>query len=155
MKDVTTSVLVKMPQQESGNVPRGQNKQTNFVLFWTIIRHFNRNIARFEIHTLKVLMYYVLHLEVLLLLIKVLWVLLVHRCRVYSNLPKPYCYLIQDPSDACCQTPKCDFTASTNIHSGSYSAPVTVTQRPTTTPRPTTPNPSKCFWDSIYSMHIC
>lgn len=84
-----------------------------------------------------------------------MWLLHVHRCRVYSNLPKPYCYLIQDPSDACCQTPKCDFTASTNIHSGSYSAVVTVTQRPTTTPRPTTPKPSECFWDSIHSMLIC
>lgn len=57
MKDVTTSVLVKMPQQESGNVPRGQKNiffEANFfVLFLTIIRHFNRNIARFKIHTLK------------------------------------------------------------------------------------------------------
>lgn len=37
MKDVTTSVLVKMPQQESGNVPRGQKNiffEANFfVLF--------------------------------------------------------------------------------------------------------------------------
>lgn len=35
MKDVTTSVLVKMPQQENGSVPRGTSflKQTNFVSF--------------------------------------------------------------------------------------------------------------------------
>lgn len=38
MKDVTTSVLVKMPQQESGNVPRGQKNiffLSKLILFYS------------------------------------------------------------------------------------------------------------------------
>lgn len=31
MKAVTTSVLVKTPQQESGSVPRGQKKKTSLL----------------------------------------------------------------------------------------------------------------------------
>lgn len=54
MKAVTTSVLVKTPQQESGSVPRGQKKnpsllkQTNFV-FLSEHMYLKRNLARFEL----------------------------------------------------------------------------------------------------------
>lgn len=49
MKAVTTSVLVKTPQQESGSVPRGQKKKH---LFWSkLILFFFLNT--YDIHVLK------------------------------------------------------------------------------------------------------
>ena len=67
------------------------------------------------------------------------WTLFISRCVKYNNLPQQ-CHLVTSQLDACCKDPLCDFTAIVNHITGKQ----TVTPRPiTTTPKPTSPAPSK------------
>eukprot|EP00916_Digyalum_oweni_P007206 GHVL01012180.1.p1 GENE.GHVL01012180.1~~GHVL01012180.1.p1 ORF type:complete len:402 (-),score=23.95 GHVL01012180.1:145-1350(-) len=60
----------------------------------------------------------------------------VDKCEKYVDIPKPYCYLEQDPVNTCCQRPVCNFLIAHGEKEGNNTLPTTtVTTTATSTTR--------------------
>ncbi|XP_070202959.1 uncharacterized protein [Littorina saxatilis] len=61
----------------------------------------------------------------------------VEKCVVYTNIPQPFCKLIEDPANSCCQIPSCHWTAPYQKVTGlAFQQPTTVMARSTLPPTP-------------------